>query len=415
MNETRNIIVGLEIGEVQSQICYYDRKEKEPISISVKAGSNQYFFPTLLSKKPGQDIWHYGLEAEYFCAHEGEIRVPELLKICENEEGIQIDDVLVKPDKIMEYYLRGSLSLLGTAEPVRQIKAVMITLPKISGAIVRAVFAAGEAIGFSREQIWLQDYDESFYYYVMNHRKDNRNQKTACFIFEGNRVSFAKLAVDNKRKPVTAMVKHGISVELSQDAKERDEAFYQLISRTCGTDHYFGVYIVGEGYSQEWAVRSTGFLCRSQRHVFYGNNLYVKGACYAAKEKCDEGDMKGYLYLSSSLVKNNLVMEMQVNGSKKLCSLAEAGQNWYELHTEAELILDNRDDLEFMIMPMEGGAKTRCSMKLPGLPKRPNKTTRLRVSLSCEAENTCVITVEDLGFGEMFPSKGDIWTEKVSW
>lgn len=36
MNETRNIIVGLEIGKRQSQICYFDRKEKEPISISVK-------------------------------------------------------------------------------------------------------------------------------------------------------------------------------------------------------------------------------------------------------------------------------------------------------------------------------------------------------------------------------------------
>ena len=37
MNETRNIIVGLEIGKNQSQICYYDRREKEPISVSVKA------------------------------------------------------------------------------------------------------------------------------------------------------------------------------------------------------------------------------------------------------------------------------------------------------------------------------------------------------------------------------------------
>lgn len=54
MNETRNIIAGLEIGKEQSQLCYYDRKEREPISVSVKAGSNQYLFPTLLSKKPGK-------------------------------------------------------------------------------------------------------------------------------------------------------------------------------------------------------------------------------------------------------------------------------------------------------------------------------------------------------------------------
>lgn len=56
MNETRNIIVGLEIGKLQSQLCYYDRKEKEPISVSVKAGSNQYLFPTLLSINPEKEI-----------------------------------------------------------------------------------------------------------------------------------------------------------------------------------------------------------------------------------------------------------------------------------------------------------------------------------------------------------------------
>ena len=38
MNETRNIIAGLEIGKEQSQLCYFDRKEREPISVSVKAG-----------------------------------------------------------------------------------------------------------------------------------------------------------------------------------------------------------------------------------------------------------------------------------------------------------------------------------------------------------------------------------------
>ena len=64
MNETRNIIAGLEIGKEQSQLCYYDRKEREPISVSVKAGSNQYLFPTLLSKRPGKETWHYGIEAE---------------------------------------------------------------------------------------------------------------------------------------------------------------------------------------------------------------------------------------------------------------------------------------------------------------------------------------------------------------
>ena len=91
VNETRNIIVGLEIGKQQSQICYFDRKEKEPISISVKTGSNQYLFPTMLSKKPGEEVWHFGMEAQYFSRNEGEIPVTGLLGMLGKPEEILVD------------------------------------------------------------------------------------------------------------------------------------------------------------------------------------------------------------------------------------------------------------------------------------------------------------------------------------
>lgn len=82
----------------------------------------------------------------------------------------------------MEKYLRGCISLLGIAEPVRQLKAVMVTVPRFTPALIRAVYQAGALMGFERKQIWIQDYDESFYYYVMNHRKDNWTRKIGWFL-----------------------------------------------------------------------------------------------------------------------------------------------------------------------------------------------------------------------------------------
>ena len=93
-----------------------------------------------------------------------------------------------------------------------------------------------------------------------------------------NKVSFARLVVDNQRRPATAWIEHGKSAELSKDPQERDENFFRLISQSCGNDTYSSIYMVGDGFDQEWAQRSTPYLCRNQRHVFYGNNLYVKGA-----------------------------------------------------------------------------------------------------------------------------------------
>lgn len=66
MNEVRNIIVGFDLGERVSQLCYYDRREGEPVSLPMKVGTGQYTFPNCLSKKPGEEEWHFGLEVEYF-------------------------------------------------------------------------------------------------------------------------------------------------------------------------------------------------------------------------------------------------------------------------------------------------------------------------------------------------------------
>ena len=97
-------------------------------------------------------------------------------------------------------------------------------------------------------------------------------------------------------------------------------------------------------------MRSTPYLCKNQRHVYYGNNLYVKGACYGAREKCEEGILKRHIF-GPSLVKHNVAMEMLVNSSPKTYSLIEAGKNWYEIHTEIELILNGREDWNFWLLP----------------------------------------------------------------
>lgn len=47
MNEVRNILVGFDFGEKVSQLCYYDRREGEPVSLPVKVGTGQYTFPNV--------------------------------------------------------------------------------------------------------------------------------------------------------------------------------------------------------------------------------------------------------------------------------------------------------------------------------------------------------------------------------
>ena len=71
MNETRDLIIGIDFGKEYSQICYYDRKAEEPRSLPVKVGSSQFEMPTCLCLRPDRKTYCAGLEAEYFAREKG--------------------------------------------------------------------------------------------------------------------------------------------------------------------------------------------------------------------------------------------------------------------------------------------------------------------------------------------------------
>ena len=193
----------------------------------------------------------------------------------------------------------------------------------------------------------------------------------------------------------------------------RDREFSRFIQDTLGRGMYSSILITGKGFHQEWASNSITALCRHQRKVFYGNNLFAKGACYTAKEKLEDRELRRYLYLSDALVKYNIGMDMMIMGSPAYYSIIQAGKNWYECRSEFDLILDDTNQLTFHISHMQSSERQKVSMSLPGLVPRPNRTTRLRVCLECQTETTCKITVKDMGFGEMYPSSKKIWTETI--
>ena len=119
--------------------------------------------------------------------------------------------------------------------------------------------------------------------------------------------------------------------------------------------------------------------------------------------------------MSRSLVLTSVGMEMRVMGAPTYYPLIEAGRNWYESSADIELILDDTDELVFVVEHMSESERRHVVMKLPGLPQRPNRTTRLSVLLRYVAAEECCITVKDLGFGEMFPASGKEWKETTRW
>lgn len=415
MNETRDLIIGIDFGKEYSQLCYYDRKAEEPRSVPIKVGSSQFEMPTSLCRRVEQGDYCVGLEAEYFVREKGGFPVEDLYKVSRSEKPFLVAGEHLQPWEILAHFLRGILKLLGVAEVEKNIRCLAVSMEELNAMQVENLQKACAELGLPEDRVLLLDYEESFYYYVMTQKIETWNRSVGWYSFKNEHVTFRRMSMRSGSKPVSVRLDEPVETDLSQDPEERDADFYTFVKDTLGTDLYSSIQINGEGFDQEWAKKSVKLLCYQKRKVFFGNNLFARGACASGAERFINHALKDYRYMSSSLVLANVGMDMRVMGTPAYYPLITAGRNWYESSAYVELILDDTNELTFLVEIMGEPEKKRIAMALSGLPERPNKTTRLGVSLQYISQAECRIVVRDLGFGEMFPSSGKEWKETTRW
>lgn len=411
--EPKNLIVGIDLNRKQSQICYYERNSQDAVSAPVKVGSTRVTFPTLLCRLPETGEWRYGLEAEYFAEQKNGVLIDRLYDLCADGNSFSAEGETFAGGELMAAFLRQALTMVGVTAPDRQVAGIMITVPRLTKPFVQAIRNAYSALGIPRSRAYLQDYRESFYFHTLCQRQELWARKVGMFWFEEEDVTFFSLELDFRTKPVTAAVTEGKTVRLSGEAEKKDAEFRDLIEESLKQELYSSIFLVGAGFDRSWAVHSVPLLCRAKRKVFAGDNLFARGACFAAREKVEEKSLKGYLYMGDDLIRFNVGMDMKINGCPAYYPLVTAGVNWYETEAECEFLMDGTRALVFVVSSMEEGKRRRYGMALPGLPERPDRTTRIRLHVEFDSPGRCQITAEDLGLGELFPSSGKIWHETM--
>ena len=413
MNEIRNILIGFQLGRERSQICYYDRKAQEPVSISTKVGSTLYEFPTSLCKKVGKEEWHFGLEAEYFGQMPGGTFIDQLYELNQNGEPMVIEGKSYEPWELLHIFFEGALKMLGVQDISKSITGLVVTCEHLEQPLVDNLKKAMAKLNLKNGSTRIIDFEESFYFHTMYQRPELFVKKVALISFEGSQVSFQDLMINQKTRPALVKISEKKYYKLEGVQEAWDGAFYQAILNYMGKDAYSSTFIIGNGFEQDWAKCALPLLAKYAKRIYYGNNLFAKGACYAAKDRVEDKKLKDYLYMGKDLVRTNVGMEMIVHGMKVYYPLIAAGINWYDADKECEFILDDKEELAFMVSPMEGGERKTYAMMLPNLPKRPNRTTRLRLQLKGVSAKKCHVKVTDLGFGEMYPASGKQWLESM--
>ena len=371
-----NSIIGYELNERYCQISYYHEENQEPQTLETIAYSVHNLYMRAI-RHESDEIVH-----------------------------------------LLREFIENSLSRF------ESIEQIVFTVPELNVDIVRMLKGIAKRMGIDKDNVYVQDYKESFCNFMIYQPKELWQYEAALFHCDRHEVKAymlrklrtgygkgrdAFITVDevaNARMEELAAVYPVLNVDR---AKEADVQFKQFVQGVFDKKLVSSVFLVGEGFENNWYPQSLKVLCNGRR-AFLGNNLYSKGACYAAYKR-SLGYEDSLIYLDETKMMDQICLKLRMQGVDKWYPIVSWGSRWYESDMQCEILLENTDDIEIHIESLVGAEMRVERVSLEGLPKRKNYTLRLQVKVMMRNEKCCCISFKDMGFGEFFPPT-DFYVEK---
>ena len=414
------VVIGYDLGEDYAQISYFLPSGEDAETLAVVAGSEQYNIPMALCKRKGVNQWLFGKEAVRAAKEQEGEMVEHLLELAWKGEEIAVEGETFDPVALLTLFVKRSLSLLSIIAPPECLDGVMFTVERLDGRMVEALSQMAPNLQLRTQQIYFQSHVESFYYYTLAQPEalwfyevllcEYNNRTLRVYRFECNRKTTPQVVFIETDNREEMKREEGETGELPKDGL--DEKFTRIVKEKCNGRAVSSVYLIGDGYRDGWAQESLRYLCRGRR-VFQGNNLFSKGACYSICEKTGVREPnEDYICLGEDKLPVNIGMRLFRQGAESYFAIMDGGINWYEAKREFEAILETGDTVGVLFAPLNGGEPKEVHIVLEGLPQREEWTTRLRVKASMLSRTEFCMKVEDMGFGELFPSSGAEW-EKI--
>ncbi len=421
ISEQRNLIVGLDLCNDFTQISCFNNKTFEPDSISMYPNQERYFIPTVLGIRSDTKDWIYGEDAFNYNNLQKGVLIEDLLVKVEKDLDTEIFGVQFKPVTLLEKYLRKCLQLLKIYHPTNSIKKIVITLKNSNDIIASAVYQALDNLGVGKDRAYVQSHLQSYQYFALSQSKELWMNDIGLFKFDESGLYYYQITINRKSQPyIVGMIEKDFSETLSYDMIEelKDSENLEYIFETIANTVLFKqivptIYITGKGFEGSWSDNVLKELCVGRR-VFKGQNLFTKGACYAAKEFTGEDSkFDDYLFLSCDMIMSTFFIQAYYDAKISDVILAKAGTPWYQIDEKLDIILDDEQNITIHVQDVVKRETVLYSLELTGLPKRPNKLTRIGIRIRFVNKETAIVTAKDKGFGDFYPSTDRIWEKEI--
>ncbi len=393
------LIIGIDLCDTYTQAAVLGREET-------------WILPTVICRKKTKEKWWIGEEAfKYTLVGEGVI-VDKLLSLALKDGTATISSVKYGGVWLLGKYLEKLFDMIRAEYPEVPAAELVISLKNMEMKLMDELVGCAEYLGISKEHIHIVSRTECFVYYVLSQRRDVWGGQVGMFSLSDEELCYYELKVTRGPRQMTAIAEEenleeafSLNVlETPSGARMADRILCACGDRFLKKKLFSSVFLTGKGFSKtDWAPDFMKQVC-NRRRVFVEPSLFARGAAFKAEDYLHERTSYPFICICEGKLKSTVSMEVMKRDTKVQIALASAGESWYEARSVLEVILDDQDEIELTITPHQDPKQKRVvRIPLEGFPKRPNRTTRVRIAVGFLDEKTMAVKIVDRGFGELFP------------
>lgn len=381
MKNANALFLGIDLCNEFSQVCYYDIKSQktEPIPF----GKTDMIFKNPVS-----------LDMIFESMQEG---LP-----------IQINELA----NLVGYLLDTAKKFRKTSE----ICQIYVTVDDFNITLLDALKTAFSMHGYNSEKVAFLSHEECYAYYAFCQKRELWNGGVLLLDYSQRGLESLELA-DVKIKNNDIIVEEQTffddpqlieAIKGEKNLEKIDVLLESFARQVLNGKVIASIYLTGEGFNTD-KLPPLFLKCICNRHrVFAGQNLYVKGACFAAFEDSYGTRFDNTVFACKNRITTGIEIGILERGKNKILRVVKPGINWYEAGKTMEFILDECNEIRINMIPVAKKENYEEVIELSEFPYRANKTTKIKVEFEFTADDRCLVTIKDRGFGEIARSSDKV-------
>lgn len=410
--------LGMDVCAENTQLSFFNQQTKEPESICQLNTVDTYLLPNVAFFGEETKRWYIGSEALEHRFHQKGTMLEQVVEKLESTERMIFQEETYTYEDVLLVILKGHIMDFLNRYEDAQIERLVITVYKYSNALFRVLHMLQDELGLYEDKFFIIGHTSAYLHFIFQQPESLRNNSVGLFDYGPEGLDFYRVDIARRTTPQVVTVVHKDFrnrmgyYRVYDDKKELDQRFLEVVQEVLKEAYMSAVYLTGCGFTEMWANASQNALCNGRR-VFVGQNIYTKGACYAAYIGSHVINPNKYIVNAEDMVHSDVGI-LSGGTSNTFIPIARGGREWYNMRGRIQVCLDDTNRVELVYKNHYNQEAMREIIEIHGLPSRPNKTTRLSLEVEMYSGTRGAVVIRDEGFGKLYPTTNKIYRKEFS-